>query len=100
MYSIVASINAKWKDWSNLSAEQYEVQKNRLCEESICALEKIIPGIRRKIDHIEAATPKTIKHYTQTIMVHPSEQNLKVLMYPPNFLIMHLDFIMQDQSES
>lgn len=65
MYSIVASINAKWKDWSNLSAEQYEVQKNRLCEESICALEKIIPGIRRKIDHIEAATPKTIKHYTQ-----------------------------------
>lgn len=65
MYSIVASINAKWKDWSNLSAEQYEVEKNRLCEESLCALEKIIPGIRSKIDHIEAATPKTIKHYTQ-----------------------------------
>ena len=65
MYSIVASINAKWKDWSNLSAEQYEVEKNRLCEESLCALEKIIPGIRSKIDHIEAGTPKTIKHYTQ-----------------------------------
>jgi len=29
------------------------------------ALEKIIPDIRDKIDHLEAATPRTIKHYTQ-----------------------------------
>ena len=29
------------------------------------ALEKILPGISGQIDHIEAATPRTIKHYTQ-----------------------------------
>lgn len=65
MYSIVASINAKWKDWNNLSDTEYQREKDRLCEESIIALEKIIPNIRNKIDHIEAATPRTIQHYTQ-----------------------------------
>ena len=63
-YSIVASINAKWQDWQNLSDDEYAKAKERLCEESVVALEKIIPGIRTKIDHLEAATPRTIKHYT------------------------------------
>jgi len=63
-YSIVASINAKWKDWQKLSDEDYAQAKNRLCEESVVALEKIIPDIRDKIDHLEAATPRTIQHYT------------------------------------
>ena len=100
MYSIVASINAKWKDWSNLSAEQYEVEKNRLCEESLCALEKIIPGIRSKIDHIEAATPKTIKHYTQHnngASFGTKFEGLDVSSELPDHAP---DFIMQDQSES
>ncbi len=64
-YSIVASINAKWQDWQNLSDDEYAKAKERLCEESVVALEKIIPGIRTKIDHLEAATPRTIKHYTR-----------------------------------
>ena len=64
-YSIVASINAKWTDWQNLSEKEYKKEKNRLCEESVDALEKIIPDIREKIDHLEAATPRTIKYYTQ-----------------------------------
>ena len=64
-YSIVASLNAKWKDWANLSESEYIKAKQRLCEESIIALEKIVPDIRSKIEHIEAATPRTIKHYTQ-----------------------------------
>ena len=38
-YSIVASINAKWKDWQNLTNDEYEKEKNRLCEESVDALE-------------------------------------------------------------
>ena len=63
-YSIVASINAKWQDWQKLSDEDYSQAKNRLCEESVVALEKIIPDIRDKIDHLEAATPRTIQHYT------------------------------------
>jgi len=64
-YSIVASLNAKWKDWANLSESEYIKAKQRLCEESIIALEKIVPDIRSKIEHIEAATPRTIKHYTR-----------------------------------
>ena len=65
MHSIVASINAKWQDWDKLSEDEYKKEKNRLCEESLQALEKIIPDIRGKIDHIEAATPRTIEYYTQ-----------------------------------
>ena len=64
-YSIVASINAKWEDWKDLTEQEYQVAKNRLCEESLVALEKIIPDIRGKIEHIEAATPRTIRYYTQ-----------------------------------
>ena len=64
-YSIVASINAKWKDWQSLNDEEYAKEKNRLCEESVTALEKIIPDVRDKIDHLEAATPRTIQYYTQ-----------------------------------
>ncbi|MEC7801987.1 MAG: phytoene dehydrogenase, partial [Verrucomicrobiota bacterium] len=63
-YSIVASINAKWKDWQTLSDEEYADEKERLCIQSVNALEKIIPDIKEKIDHLEAATPRTIKHYT------------------------------------
>ena len=64
-YSIVASINAKWKDWQSLTDEEYSKEKIRLCEESVTALEKIIPDVRDKIDHLEAATPRTIQYYTQ-----------------------------------
>ena len=64
-YSIVASINAKWQDWKDLSESEYEDAKKRLCEESVSALEKIIPDIRSKIEHLEAATPRTIRHYTR-----------------------------------
>jgi len=63
--SIVASINAKWKDWNKLSEEEYVQAKERLIEESLVALEKIIPDIREHIDHLEAATPRTIEHYTR-----------------------------------
>ena len=47
-----------------LSETEYANAKQRLCDESLDALEKILPGIRQKVDHIEAATPRTIKHYT------------------------------------
>ena len=63
-YTIVASLNAKWKDWENLSDEEYQIEKERLIEESLVSLEKYIPDVRDKIDHLEAATPRTIQHYT------------------------------------
>jgi phytoene dehydrogenase-like protein len=65
--SIVASINAKWKDWNKLSEQEYTQAKERLIEESVVALEKIIPGIREHIDHLEAATPRTIEHFTRHV---------------------------------
>jgi all-trans-retinol 13,14-reductase len=65
--SIVASINAKWKDWNKLSEHEYNQAKDRLIEDSIVALEKIVPNVREHIDHLEAATPRTIEHYTRHV---------------------------------
>jgi phytoene dehydrogenase-like protein len=67
-YSIVASTNAKYDDWAKLDEKTYQVEKNRLIEVTLNALEKYVPDIRKKIDHVEAATPKTFKRYT----LHPS----------------------------
>lgn len=64
-YTVVASLNAKYVDWNALSEEEYEVHKERLIEESLVSLEKYIPGVRDKIDHLEAATPRTINRYTR-----------------------------------
>lgn len=64
-YAVVASLNARWEDWANLSDEEYAFHKNRIEQESIDSLAEFIPDIRDKIDWIEAATPRTINHYTR-----------------------------------
>jgi len=64
MYSIVASSNANYDDWANLSEEEYQASKEELIQRTLDALEKYIPKIRDKIDHLEAATPKTFQRYT------------------------------------
>jgi len=64
MYSIVASSNANYEDWANLSEEEYHASKEDLIQRTLNALEKYIPKIREKIDHLEAATPKTFQRYT------------------------------------
>lgn len=63
-YTIVASTNARYEDWVNLSKEEYKVKKQDLIEATLVCLEKIIPDIKKKIDYVEAATPVTIKRYT------------------------------------
>jgi len=63
-YAIVSSSNARYEDWVNLSEEDYEKQKKFLIERALQGLEKIIPGIREKIDYIDAATPLTVQRYT------------------------------------
>jgi all-trans-retinol 13,14-reductase len=63
-YTVVASINGLYSQWSALSEAEYAVEKERLIEESILALEKFIPGVRELIDWKEAATPRTIERYT------------------------------------
>ena len=64
-YAVVASINARWKDWENLSDEAYAEEKEWLVESALTSLEKLIPDIRSKVDHVEAATPRTVNYYTR-----------------------------------
>ncbi len=63
-YTVVVSINATYADWQSLSEAEYEKHKQRLIDESLAALEKYIPGVRQKIDWMEAATPRTVERYT------------------------------------
>jgi len=63
-YTIVASMNSRFKDWADLSPEQYQYEKKELISRSLYDLEKYLPGVTEKIDWTEAATPKTFNHYT------------------------------------
>lgn len=63
-YSIVASTNARFKDWAHLSEEEYRQKKDELIERTLVALERYVPDVRGKIGHVEASTPKTFKRYT------------------------------------
>ncbi len=67
MYSIVSSTNANYEDWAGLSPEEYRASKQELIESTVDALAGYVPGIREKIDYLEAATPKTFERYT----LHP-----------------------------
>jgi phytoene dehydrogenase-like protein len=62
---IVSSTNANYNDWAGLPDEQYEADKRDLCESTIACLERYVPGIRDKIDWLEASTPRTFGHYTR-----------------------------------
>jgi phytoene dehydrogenase-like protein len=66
-YSIVASTNANYEDWDNVSEEEYQASKEEMIQSTIDVLEKYVPGVRDKIDYVEAATPKTFERYT----LHP-----------------------------
>jgi all-trans-retinol 13,14-reductase len=64
-YAVVASLNARWDEWNALSDEQYAIEKERLCRECLTSLERFVPGVSEKVDHIEAATPRTVNRYTR-----------------------------------
>ncbi|MBF0362108.1 MAG: FAD-dependent oxidoreductase [Oligoflexia bacterium] len=61
---VVASTNAKYEDWKNLNADQYLEAKNKMIDSTLDCLEKFIPNVRSKVDHLEAATPLTFERYT------------------------------------
>jgi phytoene dehydrogenase-like protein len=63
-YTVVASINGRHSDWESLTETDYRREKQRLIDEALAALEKFLPGVRAKIDWVEAATPRTIERYT------------------------------------
>jgi len=64
---IVSSTNARYEDWADLSKEEYEASKRDLIETTLDALDKYVPNVRERIDHAEASTPLTFKHYTQHV---------------------------------
>jgi phytoene dehydrogenase-like protein len=64
---IVSSTNANYDDWASLKAEEYEASKRDLVETTLDALDKYVPNVRERIDHVEASTPVTFKHYTQHV---------------------------------
>jgi phytoene dehydrogenase-like protein len=62
---IVSSTNANYEDWDGLTDEEYQSSKQDLVETTLDALEKYVPRVRERLAHVEAATPRTFKHYTQ-----------------------------------
>ncbi len=62
---VVSSTNANYSDWASLSEEDYHASKRDLEQSTLDCLERYVPGIRDKIDHIEASTPRTFEHYTR-----------------------------------
>ena len=64
---IVSSTNANYDDWATLGSEEYEASKRDLVETTLDALDKYVPNVRERIDHAEASTPVTFKHYTQHV---------------------------------
>jgi len=63
-YTIVASMNANYDDWADLSAEEYQQAKQEMIERCLVDLERYVPDIRAKVDTIESATPRTFNRYT------------------------------------
>ena len=64
---VVSSTNARFEDWADLTKGEYEDRKRHLIEGTIDALEKYVPDVRRDLDHVEAATPITFRHYTRHV---------------------------------
>lgn len=64
-FAVVSSTNANWSDWADLHDADYEASKKDLIETTLDALEKYVPNCRARIDHVEAATPRTFHHYTK-----------------------------------
>lgn len=62
---IVSSTNANYRDWADLPDDRYEHDKRQLCESTLDCLERYIPGVREKVDWVEASTPRTFQHYTR-----------------------------------
>jgi phytoene dehydrogenase-like protein len=64
---VVSSTNAHYGDWATLPEEQYQRSKQDLIETTLEALAKHIPDIRKKVDYVEASTPRTFEHYTRHV---------------------------------
>ncbi len=61
---IVASMCAEYDDWAGLTDEEYDRKKARLAEIVLHDLDRYVPGVRAKLDHLETATPVTLERFT------------------------------------
>jgi phytoene dehydrogenase-like protein len=50
-----------------MSRDEYQLAKADLIETTLAALEKYVPGIREKLDYVDASTPCTFEHYTRHV---------------------------------
>ncbi|MCK6544831.1 FAD-dependent oxidoreductase [Myxococcota bacterium] len=64
-YAVVASINSNYRDWASMTEEDYLFHKDKLARETIAWLERWVPGVTQKIEHVEVATPRTFAYFTQ-----------------------------------
>lgn len=62
---VVSSTNANYHDWADLPEAEYQASKRDLIETTLDALQKYVPDIRTKLDHVECSTPRTFQHYTR-----------------------------------
>ncbi|MBA2113996.1 phytoene desaturase family protein [Bremerella alba] len=62
---VVSSTNARFEDWAKLSEDEYKASKADLAETTLDALEKYVPNVRERVDHVEVSTPKTFQRYTK-----------------------------------
>lgn len=51
-------------DWKDLSREEYKLKKQLAAEQLTDRLERLIPGIREHIAHMEVGTARTVQRYT------------------------------------
>ncbi len=63
-YTVVASMNGNYDDWATLDKAAYKAAKQAMIERCFVDLERYIPGIRAKVDWVEASTPRTFNRYT------------------------------------
>lgn len=63
--AIVASYNARWEDWAPLGEADYVAAKKQLIAETLTALGRLAPGLPEQVEHVEAATPRTVRHFTR-----------------------------------
>lgn len=65
---IVSSTNALYDDWAKLPEEEYQRSKQQLIDGTLDHLNQYVPGIRERMVHVEAATPRTFERYTKHVL--------------------------------
>jgi phytoene dehydrogenase-like protein len=64
-FFVVSSTNANYDDWAGLSPAEYQAGKQELVQSTLDHLDRYVPGVRRKLDAVDCATPLTFRRYTK-----------------------------------